>query len=148
MSFVLDPRLREDTAPIGRLPLTRARLHRDARYPWVVLVPARPSLRELFDLSPADRHALTDETAAVAELLSRTLGAHKINVGALGNLVPQLHVHVIARFEGDDAWPGPVWGAHPPLAYTPELLGERIALLAAAFADLPGFVAEPGDAAI
>lgn len=139
-AFELDPRLAEDGEPVGGLPLCLVRLHRDARYPWVVLVPARAGTRELHELSEGDRRALVEETAAVAGAMQGALGADKMNVAALGNVVPQLHVHVVARYAADDAWPRPVWGAHPPLPYTPDSLAERVALLARAFSPIPGFV--------
>ena len=141
--FELDPRIAEDTVPLGALPLSRLRLHLDARYPWVLLVPARPGATELHRLAPADRAALSEETAAVAAAMESALGADKMNVAALGNLVPQLHVHVIARYAHDDAWPAPIWGRHPPLEYFPESLAKRVALLQRAFEAIEGFTAAP-----
>ncbi len=82
----------------------------DARFPWLILVPRRPGLVELVDLQPAERAALMEEIAGVSVALSARRGVDKINVGALGNIVPQLHVHIVGRAVGDDAWPGPVWG--------------------------------------
>ncbi|MCZ7682627.1 MAG: HIT family protein [Sandaracinaceae bacterium] len=138
--FELDPRLAEDGEPIGRLALCLARLHRDARYPWVVLVPARAGVRELHELAEEDRRALVEEVSGVSRAMQQALGAEKMNVAALGNVVPQLHVHVVARYARDDAWPRPVFGAHPPLPYQEEALAERVALLARAFSPIPGFV--------
>lgn len=143
--FELDPRLAEDSVPVGALPLCQIRLHRDGRYPWLLLVPARAAVREIHELSADDRRRLIEEAAAVADAVQRALGADKMNVAALGNLVPQLHVHVIARFEHDDAWPGPIWGAHPPLSYFDDQRVRRLALLREALGALEGFVAAPDD---
>ncbi len=117
MSFALDPRLAADTIEIGDLALSRVLLMNDARYLWLVLAPRRENLRELFDLDSADRAVLIEEIAAVSAALAASPGVDKINVGALGNIVRQLHVHVVARRLGDAAWPGPVWGAGAPERY-------------------------------
>ncbi len=108
--FDLDPRLRAETVAVTSWPLCLVLLQDDARFPWLILVPKRPALSELFDLSPEDSRQLSREMDAAGRLLKAETGALKINVGALGNIVRQLHVHVIARNEGDAAWPGPVWG--------------------------------------
>lgn len=108
--FSLDPRLDADTRPICDLPLSRLLVMRAVDHPWVILVPRRPGLVEILDLDDADRAVLFDEITAVAEALRAETGAHKLNVAALGNVVSQLHVHVIARFRDDPAWPNPVWG--------------------------------------
>ena len=117
MTFTLDPRLAADTRPVAALPLCDVRLMDDARYPWLVLVPRVPGLVEILDLAPDDQLTLFDEIRLCARALQAQTDAHKLNVAALGNVVRQLHVHVIARFEHDDAWPRPVWGAHPPVPY-------------------------------
>lgn len=109
--FTLDPRLAADTVPVCDLALCRVLLMNDARFPWVILVPARPHLCEITDLAPADRLILWDEVTRTSDFLRETFTPTKINIGALGNIVRQLHVHVVARFDGDAAWPGPVWGA-------------------------------------
>ncbi|HEX7035174.1 MAG TPA: HIT family protein [Pseudomonadales bacterium] len=109
-TFELHPRLAADARPIGDLALSRALLMDDRRFRWVILVPRLPGLRELHDLPPTHRLALFGEVEAVSRALLDHCGARKINVGALGNLVPQLHVHVVGREPGDAAWPGPVWG--------------------------------------
>lgn len=116
-AFKLDARLEADSLPLLDLPLCRVRLMNDSRYPWLILVPRREGLRELIDLAPHDRSRLTDEVDACTRVLRELTAADKMNVAALGNLVPMLHVHVIARYIGDDAWPGPVWGVHPPCPY-------------------------------
>lgn len=115
--FVLHPRLETDTVFVADWPLSRVLLMNDARYAWLVLVPRRAGAVELFDLGEADRSALVEETARAGRVLKTIGKAAKINVGALGNLVPQLHVHVVARNPGDPAWPGPVWGHSPAVPY-------------------------------
>ncbi|MAQ16904.1 MAG: HIT family protein [Sandaracinus sp.] len=138
-NFTLHPRLEADTITIGRFPETLVLLHRDARYPWVILVPTLPGIREIHELPHEVRHRLLDESCGVAAAMQALLGATKMNVAALGNMVPQLHLHHVARFEGDDAWPGAIWGAHPGLEYTAEALEARRGELRGAFAALPGF---------
>lgn len=108
--FSLDPRLEADTTTVLDLPLCRLLMMRAVDHPWLILVPRQPDLVEILDLSNHDRHWLFDEIARVAEVLKAETAAHKINIGALGNVVSQLHVHVIARFRDDPAWPNPVWG--------------------------------------
>jgi diadenosine tetraphosphate (Ap4A) HIT family hydrolase len=110
MSFTLDERLAEDTFVVGDLPLCRVLLMNDARWPWLVLVARREGAVELTDLGVADRAALIEEAASAANFLKAYTGALKINLGALGNIVRQLHLHVVARHIDDPAWPGPVWG--------------------------------------
>ncbi len=108
--FVLDPRLESDSTSILVIGLCDVRLSKDARWPWLMLVPRRAGITEIFELTPLDQVLLTFEIDLVAAALKKITGATKINVGALGNIVRQLHVHVIARSEGDANWPGPVWG--------------------------------------
>lgn len=115
--FVLHERLSADSLWLFDLELCQVRLINDATYPWVLLIPMRPGVREIFELSERDRGLLMDESAAVARALHVGLGADKINVAALGNMVPQLHVHHIARFSTDPAWPRPVWGATDAVPY-------------------------------
>lgn len=124
--YALDPQLAADTLAIGRLRLCEARLMKDARFPWVILAPRKADLVEIFDLEPGDRSRLTEEIAVTAAALKRETGCLKINIGALGNIVRQLHVHVVARREGDAAWPGPVWGAGTRTPYPPGA-GEDVA---------------------
>ncbi|MBX3248380.1 MAG: HIT domain-containing protein [Myxococcales bacterium] len=138
-TFELDPRLESDSFPIGELPLCLARLHADARFPWVVLIPARTGLRELHELTPPEREAFFDESCLLAKAMERLFRPEKLNIASLGNVVPQLHVHHVARFSGDPAWPGPVWGSGPIKPYAPEHLAERLAALRSALAPYPGF---------
>ena len=113
----LDPQLARDSATVGDLPLCQVRLMHDANYPWLLLVPRRRAVTEIIDLAEADRAQLMREVAYSADALKNHTGCDKINVAAIGNVVAQLHVHVIARFRSDAAWPKPVWGFAPARAY-------------------------------
>ena len=108
--FELDGRIARDSDLIATLDLCQLRIQNDSRWPWLVMVPQRADMTEIFELSEADQALLSVEVNHVAATLKAITGATKINVGALGNIVRQLHVHVIARFEGDVNWPGPIWG--------------------------------------
>ncbi|OLQ69384.1 HIT family hydrolase [Photobacterium proteolyticum] len=110
MHFSLHPRLAADTTVLGDLPLCRVLLSKEALGPWLILVPRRNEITEIHHLPELDQLQLIRESSAVASLLETDYKADKINIGALGNLVPQLHVHHIARFQSDIAWPGPIWG--------------------------------------
>ncbi|QCG68738.1 HIT domain-containing protein [Pseudomonas veronii] len=118
--FALDQRLQQDTLTIGDFPLCRLLLSNDSNYPWFILVPRINSISEVFQLSVIDQQKLWNETTTLAQLLSEGFGADKMNIGALGNVVSQLHVHVIVRKRDDMAWPAPVWGKHPARPYTEE----------------------------
>jgi diadenosine tetraphosphate (Ap4A) HIT family hydrolase len=130
--FELDPRLAHDTAFIADWPLCRVLLMDDARFLWLVLVPRRVELVELDDLDETDNTRLMHEIRRAMETLRGVVECDKINVGALGNIVRQLHVHVVARREGDAAWPGPVWGHAPAQRYTQEARDGLIARLRSA----------------
>lgn len=119
-TFCLNPSLEADTVPVTALALCEVRLMMDATYPWLILVPRLADVIEIIDLDQATRHQLIDEIAAVSQALRDSTGAEKMNVAALGNQVAQLHIHVIARFRDDAAWPGPVWGAADRTHYAPE----------------------------
>ena len=127
--YELHPQLAADTHPLASLELCDLRLMDDANYPWLVLVPRIANARELADLDAGQRHRLTDEIDLASRALRAAVRPFKLNVAALGNLVPQLHVHVIARFEDDPAWPAPVWGRVAARPYTPDALVARIRLL-------------------
>ena len=137
--FRLDPAFEATSQHLADLPLCQARLQLDARYPWIVLIPRRPGLREIEDLSPPDRNRLMDEILAAGRTV-RAVGAalgrpvEKLNVGALGNVTPQLHVHVVARRSDDAAWPGPVWGYGEAAAYDEEVLAHAFGAAAKALA--------------
>ena len=128
--YALHPQLAADSHPLATLGLCDLQLMDDSNYPWLVLVPRVAGARELLDLAPAQRATLVEEIARAEQLLLDVFRPHKLNVAALGNLVPQLHVHVIARFEDDPAWPAPVWGRVASRPYPPEVLVERVRLLA------------------
>lgn len=121
--FELHDRLAVDTVFIADWTLCRVLLMNDARYPWLILVPRRAAAVEIFDLGPEDRERLIAEIALAGERLKHFSQAAKINIGALGNLVPQLHIHIVARNPGDAAWPGPVWGAGAPQPYEARAIG-------------------------
>lgn len=130
--FVLDPRLAQDTVSIGDFPLCRLLLSNDSNYPWFILVPRRAEISELFQLSTADQLQLWQETTALSQILKDAFNADKLNVAALGNIVSQLHMHIIVRYREDAAWPAPVWGKHPARPYTAEQLSairDRLQLL-------------------
>ncbi|MBI3703847.1 MAG: HIT domain-containing protein [Rhizobiales bacterium] len=118
-TWSLHPQLAADTVPVGDLALTRVLLANDANYPWLILVPRRPGLTELIDLAPNEQVQLLGEIDAAARALKIITECEKLNIAALGNVVAQLHVHVVARRHSDAAWPQPVWGAAPPRAYYP-----------------------------
>lgn len=127
--FRLHERLAADTVEVTRWPLCRVLLMNDRTYPWLILVPQRAEVREIHQLAAADRARLTEEVAAAARALETECGADKMNVAALGNVVAQLHVHVIARFRSDPAWPRPVWGVVPSEAYDTEGMAAMMARL-------------------
>ncbi|MHB1056443.1 MAG: HIT domain-containing protein [Rhodanobacter sp.] len=118
-SFILDPRLAADTLPVAALPLCDVLLMNDARYPWLVLVPRRAGMVEIGDLDAGEQAMLWQEANRAAAALRAVAPCDKLNLGALGNIVRQLHVHLVARREGDAAWPGPVWGHGMTEPYEP-----------------------------
>jgi len=132
--FALDPRLAADTLPVMELALCTLRLSKDARFPWLILVSKRPDMAEIVDLEDMDRAILFDEIVLASRVLRTVTACQKLNVAALGNQVRQLHVHIIARFETDAAWPRPVWGAGDAVAYEP---GARDRLIAELRENLP-----------
>jgi diadenosine tetraphosphate (Ap4A) HIT family hydrolase len=134
--FQLDPRLESSTLLLGAFPLSLLLLSKDANYPWCILVPQREGMGEIYQLSPEDRIQLLDESCLVAETLSNLFAADKINVATIGNMVPQLHMHHVARFERDAAWPGPVWGAVAAVTYSPQLLTKTAERIVTALAPL------------
>jgi diadenosine tetraphosphate (Ap4A) HIT family hydrolase len=118
--FSLDPRIERDSSPLMWLGLCELRIQNDSRWPWLVLVPQRPDIEEFHELTPLDQAMLTFEIGMVAKALKSATNCKKINIAALGNIVPQLHVHIIARDEGDPGWPGPVWGFGQAVPYRRE----------------------------
>jgi len=119
--FTLHPRLAADTLTIGELPLCRLLLMNDASYPWCILVPRRADITEIYQLSADEQHQLTSESSLLAATLAELFQADKLNIAALGNMVPQLHLHHIVRYRTDPAWPAPVWGHRPAVPYTAEM---------------------------
>ena len=149
MAFALHPQLAADTVWVADLPLCRVLLMKNARFPWLVLVPRReaprlnseavahPYISELFDLPPAEHDAAMREMREVAKRFSKMTRADKMNIAALGNVVPQLHIHIIARFSHDAAWPAPVWNCSlPPLAYSPAELENLVGHLRGSLQDM------------
>lgn len=115
--FQLDPQLEKDCLVLGRFSLSLLLLNRDANYPWFILVPQRPGLTELYHLAAEERAAFFAESCTLSEALMDVFAGDKLNVAALGNVVSQLHIHHIVRYKSDPAWPRPVWGAVPSVAY-------------------------------
>ena len=128
-TWSLHPQLAQDTVPVGDLTLARVLLANDANYPWLILVPRKPALVELIDLTESDQLQLMAEIASAARVLKRLTECEKLNIAALGNQVPQLHVHIIGRRHSDAAWPKPVWGAVPASAYDPKVRDGFVAAL-------------------
>ena len=122
--FNLDSRLANDTLHMGDFTLCRLLLMNDRQYPWFILVPRRDAVSELFQLDSEDQRLLWQEATRLAEVLKDTFSADKMNVATLGNMVSQLHMHVIVRRKSDPAWPAPVWGKHPALPYSAQEVAE------------------------
>lgn len=137
--FALHPQLAADSRVLGRFELSLLLLSNDANYPWFILVPQRASIREIHELAEADQLLLLRESSRLGRALMAAFDGTKLNVAALGNMVPQLHVHHIVRYAGDPAWPAPVWGRVPAQAYSDEARAARIAALLPRLA--PDFVA-------
>lgn len=127
--FELHPRLTQDTFAVGDFPLCRLLLMNDANYPWFILVPRRAEIREIFELEYRDQQQLLGESSQLSQVLSKAFQADKLNIAALGNMVPQLHIHHIVRYQSDQAWPKPVWGLFPAQAYTERARQETFARL-------------------
>lgn len=122
----LHPQLQKDCVYIGHFPLCQLLLSKDANYPWLILVPNRNDMTEIYQLDPEDQMQLMIESSYLAEFLSSHFDADKINIGALGNLVPQLHIHHIARYKTDAAWPSPIWGQMKATQYTEQAMTATI----------------------
>jgi diadenosine tetraphosphate (Ap4A) HIT family hydrolase len=133
--FTLHPQLQADTIWVAEWPLSLVLLAKDANYPWCILVPKRHELREIHHLDSTDREQLLQESCCLSEHMERVFQPVKMNVAALGNMVPQLHLHHVARFEDDPAWPKPIWGEKEAVAYSEELLKGRLLLLQEACAE-------------
>ncbi|MBA9067554.1 diadenosine tetraphosphate (Ap4A) HIT family hydrolase [Methylobacterium sp. RAS18] len=132
-AFPLDPRLAADTHAVGDLALCSVLLMDDARFPWLILVPRRPGLSELTDLTPEDASLAFEETRIAVRVMQALAQPDKVNVASLGNVVAQLHIHVVARFRSDPAWPGPVWGVGECKPYPPHARAALLERAAALF---------------
>ncbi|HET8850254.1 MAG TPA: HIT family protein [Marinobacter sp.] len=117
--YHLHERLAADTHPLGTTRMCEVRLMNDRTWPWVLLVPMVGNVREIYQLDAGQQARLIQESSALGQGMMDLFGGDKLNVAALGNMVPQLHLHHIVRYEGDPAWPGPVWGKQPPVSYLP-----------------------------
>lgn len=137
MTFILHPQLAADTFVVGDFSLSRLLLMNDAQYPWCILVPRIAGAKELHRLDDADQLQVLRESVALSRAMEAAFKPHKMNLAALGNVVPQLHLHHIARYKGDPAWPAPVWGKHPAVPYESAQAEQRTAMLREA---LPGLV--------
>ena len=135
--FELHPRLRQDCLEIGNFPLCRLLVMNERRYPWFILVPQRSAVSEIFQLSAGDQQQLLRESSFLARTLAGEFVADKLNIAAIGNLVPQLHVHHIVRYRGDAAWPAPVWGRFEPENYQANELNQLKQRLRIALSDAP-----------
>lgn len=140
--FMLHPRLVQDSFFIGDFPLTRLLIQKDANFPWFILVPRRERITEIFQLAPSERQQLMTESCWLAETMQKIYQPDKLNIAALGNQVPQLHLHHIARFQDDAVWPKPVWGAVNPLKYDQKELHFRVEVMIRA---LLNYDFEPND---
>ena len=129
MSFQLHPNLKRDCVFVGSFELCQLLMMNDCQYPWFLLVPQKPDLTELYQLEKPDRQLLIEESSWLAENLALLYQADKMNIAAIGNLVPQLHIHHIVRYKNDKAWPAPVWGKFAAVPYTEQQMSENLVLV-------------------
>ena len=129
MSFQLHPNLKRDCVFVGSFELCQLLMMNDCQYPWFLLVPQKPDLTELYQLEKPDRQLLIEESSWLAENLAQLYQADKMNIAAIGNLVPQLHIHHIVRYKNDKAWPAPVWGKFAAVPYTEQQMSENLVLV-------------------
>jgi diadenosine tetraphosphate (Ap4A) HIT family hydrolase len=129
MTFQLHPRLKQDCIAIGRFELCRLLMMNDSQYPWFILVPERTGLQEIYQLSKAERELLTEESSYLTENLAMLYKADKMNIAAIGNMVPQLHIHHIVRYRTDKAWPAPIWGKFDAVPYTERQIADNLVLI-------------------
>ncbi|MFA6164893.1 MAG: HIT domain-containing protein [Methylobacter sp.] len=129
MTFQLHPRLQQDCITIGHFELCRLLMMNDSQYPWFVLVPEKADMSEIYQLTKPDRELLTEESSYLAENLAELYHADKMNIAAIGNMVPQLHIHHIVRYQTDRAWPAPVWGKFDAVPYTEQQITDNLARL-------------------
>ncbi|MDI1278504.1 MAG: HIT domain-containing protein [Methylobacter sp.] len=126
MIFQLHPRLEQDCIAIGRFELCRLLMMNDSQYPWFILVPERADLQEIYQLNKVERELLTEESSYLAENMAALYKADKMNIAAIGNIVPQLHIHHIVRYQVDKAWPAPVWGKFDAVPYTERQIADNL----------------------
>lgn len=129
MTFQLHPRLKQDCIAIGRFELCRLLMMNDSQYPWFILVPERADIQEIYQLSKTDRELLTEESSYLAKNLAILYEADKMNIAAIGNMVPQLHIHHIVRYRTDKAWPAPIWGKFDTVPYPEQQIADNVAYL-------------------
>lgn len=129
MTFTLHPRLQQDSIDLGAFTLCRLLLMNDNQYPWFVLVPQLPELKELYELSEANQQVFMTESSRLSRALVKIYSPDKLNIAALGNIVPQLHIHHIVRFAADPAWPAPVWGKFPARPYAEVQIADIVSML-------------------
>ncbi|MFA6163037.1 MAG: HIT family protein [Methylobacter sp.] len=129
MPFQLHPRLQQDCITIGRFELCRLMMMNDSQYPWFILVPEKTDINEIYQLTKPDRELLAEESSYLAENLAELYHADKMNIAAIGNMVPQLHIHHIVRYQTDRAWPAPVWGKFDAVPYTEQQITDNLARL-------------------
>jgi diadenosine tetraphosphate (Ap4A) HIT family hydrolase len=125
-TFQLHPRLKQDCIAIGRFDLCQLLMMDDSQYPWFILVPEKADIKEIYQLSKSERHTLTEESSYLAENMATLYKADKMNIEAIGNLVPQLHIHHIVRYQTDKAWPAPIWGKFAAIPYTQQQITDNI----------------------
>lgn len=124
--FQLHSRLKQDCIAIGRFDLCQLLMMDDSQYPWFILVPEKADIKEIYQLSKSERHTLTEESSYLAENMATLYKADKMNIAAIGNLVPQLHIHHIVRYQTDKAWPAPIWGKFAAIPYTQQQITDNI----------------------
>ena len=129
MTFQLHPRLKQDSIELGRFNLSRLLLINDSQYPWFVLVPERKGISEIYQLSEQEQQQLQQESSFLAKNLAEIYKADKMNIAAIGNMVPQLHIHHIVRYKHDIAWPAPVWGKYDAIPYTEQAIEKTKTLI-------------------
>ncbi|MDD2659227.1 MAG: HIT domain-containing protein [Methylococcales bacterium] len=125
-TFQLHPRLKQDCITIGRFDLCQLLMMNDSQYPWFILVPEKANITETYQLNKQERHALIEESCYLSETLATLYKADKMNIAAIGNLVPQLHIHHIVRYQSDKAWPAPIWGKFAAVPYTRQQITDNI----------------------
>lgn len=126
MTFQLHPRLQQDCVVVGRFELCQLLMMNDCQYPWFILVPQKTNITEIYQLKKSDRQILIEESSYLAENLAALYRADKMNIAAIGNLVPQLHIHHVVRYQADKAWPAPVWGKFDVAPYTEQQIVENL----------------------